>query len=446
MKAKIKGKILLLVPVLFLAVFLIWQSQKDIGNVQGNFIITKKVYKIYTEPELEKLIKPKVEQFFKSEQKEYELVGKDEAEVVISKAEQPDRKNLEIGKLYSTEYVSVDYNTWQAKNETIYFSAGKISGAKDRLKEYLQKELQAEEWNLVAVGDIMLARHVGRKMIDAGNWNLPFLKTAELTKSADICFANLESPFAEGEQKIFAGMVFGADPQAVAGLKTAGIDIISLANNHFGNQGRLGMDYTFQLLKQNGIEFVGAGENSTKAHEAKILNVKGLKIAFLAYDGVDSTPQSYTATADSAGLAKWGISQLQKDIKAAETQKPDLIVVSMHAGNEYVYQPRQDKVSFAKAAIDAGADLVIGHHPHSIQSIESYKGKLIFYSLGNFVFDQMWSEKTKEGLVVKISFYGDHIKSFDLIPVYIVDYNQPQLVSQDKAVEILNHILPISNF
>ncbi len=446
MASKIRNKIILLIPVLFLAIFLIWQSQKDIGNLGGNFVITKKVYKVYVEAELKNLIKPKVEQFFESEQKEFQLTGQDEAEIIISKTEQPDKINEEIGKLYSTEYVQVDYNTWQTKNEIIYFSAGKISGAKDRLKEYLQKELQLEEWSLVAVGDIMLARHVGRKMIDAGNWNLPFLKTAELTESADIVFANLESPFTEGGQTVFAGMMFGADPQAVAGLKTAGIDIVSLANNHFGNQGQAGMSYTFQLLTQNGIGFVGAGENFDQAHQAKIVEAGGLKIAFLAYDGVDSTPQSYAAGADSPGLAKWDVIQLQKDIKVVQVQKPDLLIVSLHAGNEYVYQPRQDKVDFAHAAIDAGADLILGHHPHSIQTIEKYKEKLIFYSLGNFVFDQMWSEKTKQGLVVKLTFVGNELKGFDLIPIYIVNYNQPQLTSQQKAVEILNHILPISNF
>lgn len=446
MKVKIRNKVLLLIPVLFLAVFLIWQSQKDIGNLGSNFVITKKVYKIHIEKDLEKLIKPKVEQFFESEKREYETTAKDEAEIVISKSPDSEKENLEIGKLYTSEYVQVDYNTWQAKKETIYFSTGKIGALKNRLKEKLTQQLEKPEWSFIAVGDIMLARHVGRRMITAGNWNLPFLKTASFLKSADITFANLESPFDEGGQKIFAGMVFGADPQSVSGLTTAGIDIISLANNHFGNQGRSGMIYTFQLLAQNGIEFVGAGENSTKAHEAKILDVKGLKIAFLAYDGVDSTPQSYVAGPNFPGLAKWDINQLKKDIENAKKLKPDLLVVSMHAGNEYVYQPRQDKIDFARSAIDASADLIIGHHPHSIQMIEKYKGKLIFYSLGNFVFDQMWSEKTKEGLVVKLTFVGDDIKTLDLIPVYIVDYNQPRLTSQQKATEILNHILPISNF
>ncbi len=444
-KNSLRNKILLLIPVLIVAVFLIWQGQKNIGDIEGDFIATKKIYKVYIGTEFEDLIKPKTIQFFESEQKEYQLVKKDEAEILISKTEQSDKANEAIGKLYSAEYVQLDYNTWQAKNETIFLSSAKISGTVGRLKEYLQKDLQVQDWSLVAVGDIMLARHVGRKMIDAGNWNLPFLKTAELIQSADLAIANLESPFAEGGQTIFSGMMFGADPGAVEGLKTAGFDIVSLANNHFGNQGRAGMSYTFQLLAQNGIGFIGAGENFEQAHQAKIVEAGGLRIAFLAYDGVDSTPQSYAASADSPGLAQWNVGQLQKDIKTAQAEKPDLVVVSMHAGNEYVYQPRQDKIDFAHAAIDAGADLVLGHHPHCTQSIEKYKGKMIFYSLGNFVFDQMWSEKTKEGLVVRLNFAGDDIKSFDLIPVYIVDYNQPQLTSQEKAVEILNHILPISN-
>jgi poly-gamma-glutamate synthesis protein (capsule biosynthesis protein) len=290
----------------------------------------------------------------------------------------------------------------------------------------------------------MLARNVGQKMISANNWNLPFLKVATLLKSGDLTISNLESPFEQGGQTIFSGMTFGADPKSISGLKYAGINLVTLANNHFGNQGKSGMTYTMDLLKQNNISYVGAGNNFNEAHSPKIVDVKGLKIATLDYDGVDSTPSSYFADSSSPGSAKMDINQVKIDIKNTKELNPDMIIVNMHAGTEYKYLPNSTQTDFAHAAINDGADMVIGNHPHSVETFENYNGKMIFYSLGNLVFDQMWSEQTKEGMILKLNLYGNSIKSFSLIPVYIIDYNQPQIATDSQAKQILSNILPDS--
>src|SRR3989304_3144736 len=205
------------------------------------------------------------------------------------------------------------------------------------------------------------------------------------------------------------------------------------ANNHFGNQGKKGMNYTMDFLTENQINYSGAGTNLTKARRPTLIDVNGSKIAFLSYEGVDSTPQNYVADATSSGFAKWNLNTLALDIKNAKNEKAEFIIVSMHAGTEYKYLPRDDQKDFARKTIDLGADLVIGHHPHRIQTFENYHGKMIFYSLGNLVFDQMWSEQTKQGMVIKFEFVSNQIKSFQIIPVYIENYQQPRFCSQNEA-------------
>lgn len=145
----------------------------------------------------------------------------------------------------------------------------------------------------------------------------------------------------------------------------------------------------------------------------------------------------YKATGLKPGVAVYNLEKLKKEIKSLRN-KVDFLIVQFHGGREYTYQPNREQVLFAHAAIDAGADLVIGHHPHWIQTIEKYKGKYIFYSLGNLIFDQNWSQKTKEGLLVKVVF-GDNL-SFKLLPVIIKENFQPVLVDKERALEILKYI------
>lgn len=287
------------------------------------------------------------------------------------------------------------------------------------------------EWTLVAVGDIMLSRHVDEKM-DRNGRRYPFLKTADFLKNADLTMANLESPFTTGESPP-EGMVFGAEKASIEGLKYAGFDLVNLANNHFGNQGQKGTNLTFEHLKNNGIDYFGAGGNFNEAHQPLIKEVKSQKIAFLGYTDTDVIPESYIAQ-NSAGAAAMNVSQVVKDIAAAK-KDADLVIVSMHSGAEYTPNPNSRQKEFARVAIDAGADLVIGHHPHVVQAMENYKGKFIFYSLGNFVFDQMWSTETRQGLMVKLTFVHNKIVEIKLVPVKIADFAQPFILKENQEYE-----------
>ncbi|MEK7139618.1 MAG: CapA family protein, partial [Patescibacteria group bacterium] len=131
--------------------------------------------------------------------------------------------------------------------------------------------------------------------------------------------------------------------------------------------------------------------------------------------------------------------QVAKDV-AATKPPADIVIVTMHAGTEYTTQPTDQQVTFARAAIDAGADLVIGHHPHWPQIVEPYNGKWIFYSLGNFVFDQEWSRETKAGLILEAQWQAKQLRQLKLIPVVIENYSTPRLATTDEAQEILQRI------
>ncbi len=285
----------------------------------------------------------------------------------------------------------------------------KVKNSISKIIEFLKNSSEKiEVSSIIATGDIMLSRHVGTKIRQLKNNSLPFVKIKDFLKKADITFGNLESPFYNQGTPITSGMVFKAEPTTISGLKESGFDILSLANNHFGNQGQNGMKYTFNHLKTNGISYVGAGNNSNEAYTHKILKLKDYKIAFLSYNGI--APQSYEAGLNNAGLAWMKLDKLKEGIIKAR-KEADIVFVSFHWGTEYTYYPNPEQKKFAHTAVDFGADLVISHHPHVIQTIEFYKNGFIGYSLGNLVFDQMWSSDTREGLIVKIYFINKKLAS-----------------------------------
>ena len=268
-------------------------------------------------------------------------------------------------------------------------------------------------WTMLAVGDIQLGREVAVKINQFGA-NYPFENIIDVTKSANLTIGNLESPFTAGKSNTDPNtMIFGAELKSVEGLKNAGFDALNLANNHFANQRQSGMDLTFDILNKNDIGYFGT------ANQPLIKTIKDVKIAFLGY------------TEATSGVAVMDVEQAKLDIAAAKTQA-DLIIVSMHSGYEYTPYTNNHQIEFARAAIDAGADIIIGHHPHVVQAIEDYNGKKIFYSLGNFIFDQPWSIETKQGLMVKLTFDGKNLAKTDLIPIKIENWCQPRVLSPDE--------------
>jgi poly-gamma-glutamate capsule biosynthesis protein CapA/YwtB (metallophosphatase superfamily) len=265
-------------------------------------------------------------------------------------------------------------------------------------------------------GDIMLSRYVGRLALAKKDPTWPMHEVATLFASADLAFANLESPFSDHGKNIEAGMVFRAEPEMIAALTSAGIDLVSTANNHARDCGGYGIEFTLKLLAKNGIHSIGTGLNRDAAHEGVIIPRKGVGFGFLGYT-FDQSNGNHADQDDR--VAMMNVDEMTADVKRL-LERCDVVIVSMHAGNEYHADANPQQQRFARAAIDAGASLVVGHHPHVTQPVEIYQNGLIFYSLGNLVFDQFQRKDTQRGWIADVRFMGPQIAGYGVIPVDIV--------------------------
>ncbi len=271
---------------------------------------------------------------------------------------------------------------------------------------------------LIATGDFIPAREVN---VQAGRRN-DFLwtvrPTADFVRNADLTFVNLETPLFTGCRATDQGFQFCGDARHVEALKAIGADVVNLANNHLGNYGPAGTQATAGLLAESGMATCGLGPPA-------VLDVRGIKFAFVGYNGV-GVPVDRPAMV--AGI---------KQARALA----DVVVVQFHWGKEYERQPLpdpgvptpDDPVQLGHLAVDAGADLVIGNHPHWYQGIEIYRNRLITYAHGNYVFDQMWSEETREGVIGTYTFYDNHLVAASWKPIRIYDYGQARF--EDAAYD-----------
>ncbi len=273
----------------------------------------------------------------------------------------------------------------------------------------------------------MLSRGVGAKMKGRNDWTYPFEMIAPTLRAADLTFCNLECPVSDRGQDLHHLYSFRADQRALDGLRYAGFGVLSLANNHTYDWGPEALLDTMQRLREAGIKPVGAGANDPEAHDPLIVNLKGVKLAFLAY--VNILPREATAGVDHPGVAWLDPPRALADIRSARSLA-DLIIISVHWGVEYSNRPRPGQVKLAHQMIDAGADLVVGHHPHVVQPVEKYREGWIAYSLGNFVFDQN-SEATRHGLMLKATLRGKQIVDVTSIPIIIERSFQPEIAPSE---------------
>jgi poly-gamma-glutamate capsule biosynthesis protein CapA/YwtB (metallophosphatase superfamily) len=271
-------------------------------------------------------------------------------------------------------------------------------------------------WNrLIFAGDVMLCRDVRRQILSTHDPALPFRKIAPLMAGSDIAFVNLESPFSDQGRYFESGLIFHAPPDAIAGLELARIAIASTANNHARDCGPHGVEFTVAWLRSHGIHPLGSSESECRTHEGVVLTRNGVRFGFLGYT---FDQQNGNWRDNDPRIANTDPAALERDITALR-KRADVIIVSMHNGVEYMPKPNKAQIAFAHAAIDAGATIVIGHHPHVVQPEEKYKSGLIFYSLGNFVFDQYQRQATQHGEIVQISFLGRSVLSTHIMSVRI---------------------------
>lgn len=266
---------------------------------------------------------------------------------------------------------------------------------------------QETHLTLAVVGDIMLSRTVD-EAIRNGGWQGPFASVPDIIENADIAFANLESPVSF-QGKPYPGkplnVTFRANPGSLYGLKAAGFDVVSLANNHTNDYGPLALRETLASLEQLEIASCGAGASRKAAHTPAILSRGGFRFAFLAYaDPIWSVVEAEDGSPDQAGVAVIREEDIIADIREAGKQA-DAVLVSLHWGEEYKTSPKGSDRDLARRLIDAGALAVLGHHPHVLQGAEWYNRGVILYSMGNFVFD-MRDEATYDSAVAVITMKG----------------------------------------
>jgi poly-gamma-glutamate capsule biosynthesis protein CapA/YwtB (metallophosphatase superfamily) len=287
----------------------------------------------------------------------------------------------------------------------------------------LKIKKEEPEIRILAVGDIMLDRGVEYmvKTQGGGSWQFPFSESGDYLSKTDILFGNLESVISNSGYKTGGLYCFRAEPETLEGLTHAGFDVVSVANNHIFDYSRAAMEDSFKRLAQSGIKYVGGGFSEEEACSAIIEEREGTRIAFLGFTNLGA--KSWKATPDRSGIC-WLDESIKERVKKAK-DLADVVIVSIHWGEEYQPEPNAEQKHFGHLAIEAGANLVIGHHPHVVQPIEEYQGAWIAYSLGNFVFDQGFSEETMQGLVLEVLIKGKEIQEVKSQEIKINDFFQP---------------------
>jgi poly-gamma-glutamate synthesis protein (capsule biosynthesis protein) len=275
----------------------------------------------------------------------------------------------------------------------------------------------------------MLARTVGDRILGDGP-DLAFAGVARTLATADLVSANLECTLSDRGTPAAKGFTFRGPPAAADALVAAGVSVVSLANNHTLDYGPEALADTEGYLDLHHIAHAGAGANVAAARSPAVLERNGLRVAFLSYADVPLEwlgfdTRSWEAGPESAGIAWLDPAEVQADVSNAR-RMADVVVVFMHFGFENESMPSEVQRAEARAAIDAGAALVVGHHPHVVQPVEWYGGGLIAYSMGNFVFDGS-DNPTTDSAILFVDLTEAGVASYRLVPVTLDGAGFPYL-------------------
>ncbi|MFQ5640399.1 MAG: CapA family protein [bacterium] len=300
----------------------------------------------------------------------------------------------------------------------------------------------SETISVVAVGDVMLGSWV-LESLKANGVLYPFAAAKPYIQSADIAIANLEAPFTEAEAPFPKRFNFKVPPAYAIGIKRAGFDVVTLANNHTMDFGEAGLQETIETLDKIGVEHCGAGANFEQAHRPAVMDVGGKKVAFFGYSM--TFPTEFYAKEDSGGTAYPEPELMQTNLAAFE-KTVDFTVVSFHWSAEKLQIPKEYQIHYAHLAIDSGADLVLGHHPHVLQGLELYKNRLIAYSLGNFAFGS-YSRHAVDSIMLKVHLNDQGLIYAQCVPVNVdnreVEF-QPQMMHGARSAEVLSKLNEMS--
>ncbi len=296
---------------------------------------------------------------------------------------------------------------------------------------------------VIGIGDLLFDLAAGR-LIAAQGGAAPLAKVAPILANADLTIANLEGPLSTRGTKVSGkpdNLIFEGPPKAVESLTSAGIDVVALANNHAMDYGAPAVEDTLGTLDAAGIAHAGAGMDRADAWKPAIIERKGRTIAFLSF--TQRIPSYFLPTATTPGVASGkDMKAVTAAIRSARAQA-DYVIVSFHWGVEQSYDANAGQKRDGRAAIDAGADMVLSHHPHVMQGIEFYKGKLIAYSLGNFIFPYKTVEGRKS-FILKASLGPHGVSGVTAVPVYLGEWGRPVVQTGGSAAGILGKLKAIS--
>lgn len=298
-----------------------------------------------------------------------------------------------------------------------------------------------------AFGDILTSRTVDQRMVALGDFTSPFRLVGDTLRAADLAFGNFEGTLSRSAQPRRGGTSFVSRVAAIEGFTAAGIDFLSLANNHTGDFGEDTLIETVELLHGAGIATAGAGKDDAAARQPAVIERKGVRFAFVTFNAIIGTrpPDEDSPGAVRIRMAPWfpfspeDLARVEEDVRRAR-ELADVVIVYPHWGQEYVSRPNEDQIRVARALIDAGADMLIATHPHWVQGAEIYKGRLIAYSLGNFVFDQTWSVETQQGAMLDLVFWGSRLVSASFVAVQIEDAHRPRRLDDETGGPILRRM------
>lgn len=304
---------------------------------------------------------------------------------------------------------------------------------------------------LAAVGDILLDRGIARR-IERDGLGVVFRDVKDILSGADISFGNLESPVTSACDRARQRISFRANPLYADSLKEAGLDILSLANNHSMDCGRRGLLETMRHLRRKGLSFCGAGASRKEAEAPLILNIKGIRIAFVAFTAI--APALIAEAEETApGVALASREAIVRAVGLARVEA-DVVIVSLHWGEEYASRPGPEQRELARLIAEAGADLILGHHTHTLEGLElierrdaagGVRHSLAAYSLGNFVFDspRIMGKRVNESAILRCRLGRRGLISAELLPVVLQNY-LPRRASTAEAEAILARLSTLS--